>query len=111
MINIQIYQSDVKQHQNILKGIFSYGFEKPSAIQQKAIVKVAEGHDVIAQAQSGSGKTAAFLIGSLKNINYEGWLVVEAEQDPAKANPLEYAKIGHSYLTNACKDTGLSIIL
>ena len=51
------------------------------------------------------------LLNFLKNINYEGWLVVEAEQDPAKANPLEYAKIGHSYLTNACKDTGLIITL
>ena len=51
------------------------------------------------------------LLNFLKKINYEGWLVVEAEQDPAKANPLEYAKIGYSYLTNACKDTGLSIIL
>ena len=51
------------------------------------------------------------LLNFLKKINYEGWLVVEAEQDPAKANPLEYAKIGHSYLTNACKDTGLIITL
>ena len=51
------------------------------------------------------------LLNFLKKINYEGGLVVEAEQDPAKANPLEYAKIGHSYLTNACKDTGLIITL
>ena len=51
------------------------------------------------------------LLNFLKKINYEGWLVVEAEQDPAKANPLEYAKIGHSYLTNTCKDTGLIITL
>ena len=51
------------------------------------------------------------LLNFLKKINYKGWLVVEAEQDPAKANPLEYAKIGHSYLTNACKDTGLIITL
>ena len=51
------------------------------------------------------------LLNFLKKINYEGWLVVEAEQDPAKANPLEYAKIGHSYLTKACKDTGLIITL
>ena len=51
------------------------------------------------------------LLNFLKKINYEGWLVVEAEQDPAKANPLEYAKIGHSYLTNACEDTGLIITL
>ena len=51
------------------------------------------------------------LLTFLKKNNYSGWLVVEAEQDPAKANPLEYAKIGHKYLTNACKNVGLEIIL
>ena len=39
----------------------------------------------------------------LKNRNYEGWLVVEAEQDPAKANPFEYAKIGYDYLSKTAK--------
>jgi superfamily II DNA/RNA helicase len=39
------------------------GFEKPSAIQQRAIVPVVTGRDVIAQAQSGTGKTATFSIG------------------------------------------------
>ena len=47
----------------------------------------------------------------LKNRNYEGWLVVEAEQDPAKANPLEYARIGHKYLSNVCKKIDLEINL
>lgn len=34
----------------------------------------------------------------LKEMNYKGWCIVEAEQDPAKANPLEYAKIARSYI-------------
>lgn len=38
---------------DLLRGIYSYGFEKPSVIQQKAILPVLEGHDTIAQAQSG----------------------------------------------------------
>jgi inosose dehydratase len=46
----------------------------------------------------------------LKNRNYEGWLVVEAEQDPAKANPLEYAKIGYNYLSKTAKECGFDII-
>ena len=46
----------------------------------------------------------------LKNRNYEGWLVVEAEQDPAKANPFEYAKIGYDYLSKTAKDCGFDII-
>ena len=51
------------------------------------------------------------LLTSLKKSNYNGWLVVEAEQDPAKANPLEYAKIGHNYLSNVCKKIDLEIDL
>tara|TARA_B100001093_G_scaffold4416_1_gene4559 strand:+ start:330 stop:1229 length:900 start_codon:yes stop_codon:yes gene_type:complete len=46
----------------------------------------------------------------LKNKNYEGWLVVEAEQDPAKANPFEYAKIGYNYLSKIAKECGFEII-
>ena len=45
----------------------------------------------------------------LRNRNYEGWLVVEAEQDPAKANPFEYAKIGYNYLSKTAKDCGFNI--
>ncbi|KAL0565019.1 translation initiation factor eIF4A [Marasmius crinis-equi] len=41
-----------------LRGIYAYGFEQPSAIQQRAIVPVVKGHNVITQAQSGTGKTA-----------------------------------------------------
>ena len=61
---------DMNLNEEILRGIYSYGFEKPSTIQQKAIVPLSKGKDIIAQAQSGSGKTAAFLIGSLMNIDY-----------------------------------------
>ena len=45
----------------------------------------------------------------LKN-NYQGWLVVEAEQDPKKANPFEYAKIGYNYLKKTTSECGLKII-
>jgi inosose dehydratase len=46
----------------------------------------------------------------LKDKDYSGWLVVEAEQDPTKANPLEYAKIGYNYLSKTAKDCGFEII-
>ena len=46
----------------------------------------------------------------LKKRNYQGWLVVEAEQDPAKANPFEYAKIGYNYLSKTAKECGFNII-
>ena len=47
---------------------------------------------------------------TLKEKNYNGWLVVEAEQDPAKANPFEYAKIGFNYLNQKAKDCGFNIV-
>ena len=43
----------------------------------------------------------------LRNVNYNGWLVVEAEQDPAKANPYEYSKKGFDYLYRTAKDLSL----
>lgn len=51
----------------------------------------------------------AALAGALANTGYEGWFVVEAEQDPARANPLEYARIGHAALTRALVRAGYVI--
>ena len=47
---------------DVLRGIYSYGFEKPSPIQRKAIKPIFDRKDVIAQAQSGTGKTGAFAL-------------------------------------------------
>ena len=55
--------------EDLLRGIFAFGFRKPSAIQQRAIVPIMSGRDVIAQSQSGTGKTAVMCIGSLQNMN------------------------------------------
>ena len=60
---------DLSISQDILRGIFAYGFERPSPIQRKAINPVLAGRDVIAQAQSGMGKTATFCIGTLGLID------------------------------------------
>ncbi len=49
----------------------------------------------------------AALAGALAETGYEGWLVVEAEQDPALAHPLTYAKLGHSGLARAVRAAGL----
>ncbi|TKR86906.1 hypothetical protein L596_011405 [Steinernema carpocapsae] len=57
--------------ENLLRGIYSYGFEKPSAIQQRAIKAIIKGRDVIAQAQSGTGKTATFSIGVLQSLDVQ----------------------------------------
>jgi translation initiation factor 4A len=54
---------------DLLRGIYGYGFDKPSSIQQRAILPIIRQKDVIAQAQSGSGKTGTFVIGTLQVID------------------------------------------
>ena len=58
-----------------------FSFEKPSAIQQRAIVPCIKGYDVIAQAQSGTGKTATFSISILEQLDFQFFV------DPAKEKP------------------------
>lgn len=60
---------EMNLREDLLRGIYAYGFEKPSAIQQRAILPCVEGHDVIAQAQSGTGKTATFSISVLQKVD------------------------------------------
>ncbi|PMB69706.1 ATP-dependent RNA helicase eIF4A [Beauveria bassiana] len=60
---------DMSLKSELLRGIYAYGFERPSAIQSRAIMPVIKGHDVIAQAQSGTGKTATFSISTLQKID------------------------------------------
>jgi len=59
----------LKINDNLLRGIYSYGFENPSKIQNEAVPLIIKGSDLIAQAQSGTGKTGAFLIGTLEKID------------------------------------------
>jgi len=55
--------------ENLLRGIYAHGFEKPSAIQSVAIVPIVKGRDILGQAQSGTGKTGTFGIGLLSQID------------------------------------------
>jgi len=67
-----VYESfdDLDLQDNLLRGIYSYGFERPSAIQQRAIRPMMDARDVIGQAQSGTGKTATFLVGAMERIDW-----------------------------------------
>jgi translation initiation factor 4A len=56
---------------SILRGVYSYGFEKPSPIQQRTIMAIVKGGDVIGQAPSGTGKTGAFAIGLLQQMDMQ----------------------------------------
>ena len=71
--DLTIFESfdDMDLSEKLLRGIYANGFEKPSKIQQKAIKPIIDGNDVIAQAQSGTGKTATFLVGTLQRVDPE----------------------------------------
>jgi len=57
--------------EKVLRGVYSYGWEEPTHIQQQATVPIIHGHDVIAQASAGRGKTGAFSIGSLQILDVD----------------------------------------
>jgi translation initiation factor 4A len=61
--------SELNLKDELLRGIYSYGFEEPSPIQGKSILPITSGKDIIAQAQSGTGKTGAFSISMLQRID------------------------------------------
>jgi len=60
---------DFNMKEELLRGLYAYGFESPSEIQKKTYNTIISGKDIIAQAQSGSGKTGAFTIGSLQLVD------------------------------------------
>ena len=62
-------EEDLSLKTKLLRGIYAYGFENPSPIQKKAIIPLVKRRDVIAQAQSGTGKTGAFVVGSLQVLD------------------------------------------
>ena len=63
----ELYENwdELKLSEGLTRGIYAYGFEKPTPIQGRAIMPIVAKRDIIAQAQSGSGKTGSFAIGTL----------------------------------------------
>jgi inosose dehydratase len=112
-------------------GHLTYAGADPAAVAKRHIARVNHVHckdvrsDVLAAMRKGDrsfldavvegvftvpGDGAvdfARLLGLLKDARYQGWLVVEAEQDPARAHPLTYARMGHDYLSDAIRQVGL----
>lgn len=86
----------------LLKGILSYGFVEPSEIQGKGIVPMYEGHNLIAQSQSGTGKTGTFVIGSLSrldaSVNHVQIIVVAPTHELATQIHHVYCAIGKNLI-------------
>jgi len=68
---LKIYESfdEMGLSDDLIRGIYAYGFEQPSKIQKVAIVPMSKHNDILAQSQSGTGKTGAFTIGSLSVVD------------------------------------------
>ena len=71
--NLEYYDtfehSELGLNDEILKGIYSYGYEKPSPIQRVGIKPIIDGKDIVIQSHSGTGKTATFIIGLLQRVD------------------------------------------
>lgn len=84
--------------EKLKQGIYGFGFEHPSIIQKKAILPILQGRDLIAQAQSGTGKTGAFIIGTLQLIDETKddvqCLVLSPTRELATQTAEIYAQIG-----------------
>lgn len=91
----------------LLRGIYGYGFEKPSAIQQRAIVPMAAGLDIVAQAQSGTGKTGAFSIGVLQCVDPE----LKAVQAVVISPTRELARQTHAVVTALAEYLSIKSVL
>ena len=98
---------DMGLKEDLLRGIYGYGFEKPSAIQERAIVPVTTGRDVIAQAQSGTGKTGAFSIGLLEKIDASKSHLQAIVLLPTR----ELAQQVNTFVTALSKNLGLKTVL
>lgn len=98
---------DMGLKKDLLRGIFGYGFETPSAIQQKAIEPLMLKKDIIAQAQSGSGKTATFTIGMLQNVDHND----NKTQALVLAPTRELAKQIHGVVAALGSFLGMKVVL
>jgi len=87
---------DLELNPKLLRGIFAYGFEKPSPIQQKAIKPIIDKKDVVVQAQSGTGKTATFTIGALSNVDLSNNSTQVLVLSPTKELTIQTAKVFES---------------
>ncbi|CAG9335139.1 unnamed protein product [Blepharisma stoltei] len=89
---------DMGLKEDVLRGIFSAGFETPSIVQQRTIKIIARGSDMIIQSKSGSGKTTALIIGMLQlinpNINQLQAIILEPCREIAKETYSQITKLG-----------------
>ena len=94
-------------NEKVLRGVYALGFENPSSIQKRAIVPVSLGYDIIAQSQSGTGKTATFTIGCLQRVDPS----IKAPQMVVLAPTRELATQNHKVCTDLADYLDIKICL
>src|SRR5215212_6215632 len=98
-------QAEVESHsfdqfglsEPLLKAIADVGYEVPSPIQQKTIPLLLEGRDVIGQAQTGTGKTAAFALPILERLEPASKGVQALVLTPTRELAIQVAEAFHTY--------------
>jgi ATP-dependent RNA helicase DeaD len=83
--------------ENLLKAINDVGYEAPSPIQLKTIPILLEGRDMVGQAQTGTGKTAAFALPMLEKIDYKSKQVQALVLTPTRELAIQVAEAFHTY--------------
>ena len=104
-MNIQIQTEEINRHifrtiwfkSELMKAIRDLGYEAPSPIQQKTIPLILEGKDIIGQAQTGTGKTAAFALPVLQKIDVKSKDVQALVLTPTRELAIQVAEAFHSY--------------
>ena len=109
---VSVYTSfdDMNLKEQILRNIYGYGFEKPSPIQQKAIVPLSKGGDLIIQAQSGTGKTGTFTIGVLQKFDEKRVLDGDNSCQTIILSPTrELARQSHNFMSIIAGDMSINV--
>ena len=99
--------------EDILRGIYSYGFSTPSKIQRVAIKPMIDNHDILAQSQSGTGKTPTFVIGSMSAVEptlQSPQVLVLSHTRELANQTADVAKGIGQYLKVSEKETGIKVM-
>ncbi len=96
-VNIETTFSEFDLNENLIKAITDLGYEMPSPIQRKTIPLLLEGKDIIGQAQTGTGKTAAFALPVLQKIDTTTSRVQALVLTPTRELAIQVAEAFHSY--------------
>jgi ATP-dependent RNA helicase DeaD len=103
---MQVQQfSDLPLSKDVLRGIKALGFKKPSPIQAQSILPLLEGRDVIGQAQTGTGKTAAFAIPMIESIDVSDKRVQGIVLAPVRELAIQIAK----HISELSRYTGIKV--